>query len=129
MKVRGSIFLCLEPNLAYFLNDFPKKEKPLLTGWLLLLSSDEDYFSLTESLGFVNSRVKEGGLDKNVKGVYNMITKGIKMVTKRIRQRNENIIRDHKEHKMTYRALGRRYKLSHTQIMNIVKAGDDTDGR
>jgi len=41
-------------------------------------------------------------------------------MTKRIERRNANIVRDRREHKMTYRALSGRYKLSHTQIMNII---------
>lgn len=49
------------------------------------------------------------------------------MTTLRIERRNENIRRDRQEHKMTYRALSGRYKLSHTQIMNIIKAGNDND--
>jgi len=46
----------------------------------------------------------------------------MKPPTKRILRRNANIVRDWRLHNMTYRALGRRYKLSHTQIMNIIRA-------
>jgi len=46
------------------------------------------------------------------------------MITKRIQRRNENIIR-FRERGMTYRAIGRMFKLSHTQIMNIIKEEDN----
>lgn len=43
----------------------------------------------------------------------------------RIQRRNENICRYRREHKMSFRALGRMFKLSHTQIMNIARHDDD----
>lgn len=42
------------------------------------------------------------------------------MATQRVIRRNSNIKRKHAQG-MTYRALGRMFKLSHTQIMNIVR--------
>ena len=48
------------------------------------------------------------------------------MTTKRIQQRNENICL-YRKRGMTYRSLGRMFKLSHTQIMNIVNEGDNTN--
>lgn len=60
------------------------------------------------------------GLDKFGKGVYNIAN----MVTKRIQRRDENIRRYYREHKTSLRKMGRIFKLSHTQIRNIVKAGD-----
>jgi len=60
------------------------------------------------------------GLDKLVKVFYNGDSK---MMTKKIQRRNENIRLYRKERKMTYRALARMFKLSHTQIANIVKEG------
>jgi len=44
------------------------------------------------------------------------------MITKRIQRRNENIIR-RRDRGMSLRKLGRMFKLSHTQIANIVKEG------
>jgi len=44
------------------------------------------------------------------------------MVTKRIQRRDENIRRYRREHKTPYRKMAKIFKLSHTQIMNIVKA-------
>jgi len=41
------------------------------------------------------------------------------MATKRIERRNENIKR-YRERGMTLRALGKMFKLSHTQIANII---------
>ena len=46
------------------------------------------------------------------------------MITKRIERRNENIRLYRKERKMTYRALARMFKLSHTQVMNIIKEAE-----
>lgn len=43
------------------------------------------------------------------------------MVTKRIQRRNENILKRHRGG-MSYRAIGKMFKLSQTQIMNIVHA-------
>ena len=43
------------------------------------------------------------------------------MITKKIQRRNENIVRYRKERGMTYRAIGKMFKLSHTQVMNIIK--------
>jgi len=52
------------------------------------------------------------------------------MATKRIQRRNENILK-YRERGMTYRAIGKMFKLSHTRVMNIVKAmknGSETEG-
>lgn len=46
------------------------------------------------------------------------------MQTKRIQRRDENIRRYRREHKTTYRKMAKIFKLSHTQIMNIIKEGD-----
>lgn len=54
------------------------------------------------------------GLDKIVNILYNRIN----MITKRIQRRNENIVR-YRNKGMTFRALGKMFKLSHTQVMNI----------
>ena len=41
-------------------------------------------------------------------------------MTKRIQRRNANICK-YRERGMTYRAIGRMFKLSHTQVMNILR--------
>ena len=43
------------------------------------------------------------------------------MTTQKIRRRNENIRLYRKDRKMTYRAIGKMFKLSHTQVMNIIR--------
>jgi hypothetical protein len=62
-------------------------------------------------------------IDKFVKRVYTITN----MITKRIQRRDENIRRYHREHKTTYRKMGKIFKLSHTQIMNIVRAGNNSE--
>lgn len=41
------------------------------------------------------------------------------MVTKKTRRRNENILLKHQKG-MSYRAIGKMFKLSPTQVMNII---------
>ena len=42
------------------------------------------------------------------------------MTTKRIQRRDENIAR-YRAKGMTYRAIGKMFKLSHTRVMQIIK--------